>query len=261
MASGSPSGSANSSASGTIEAFAQLVKAEGDFNMETAQGKLYSAQADLTEAETGQVQLTNEEYAVRIQRLKFQQLALRTAQRKAEAAEAQIEENLPRVAQMQATGRTNQYIFASLAQVLQILDQPKVILTVMGTAVPKEACDKSNFRYNNEAPDENAPVPDFSGGNVGMLIDFMENNHLQFVKFHAAHMAVLSALVDLSSAAEDRATAIEGDVAKLRDTTPNAIPSLAGKVPGAPSGGSPGGGSPAGGSPSGDATKSGAPSQ
>jgi hypothetical protein len=225
----------NSTADNTT-AFAKLTKAEGDYNLETAQGQLALAQASVQDAEARREDLGNEEYQLRIDRLRHQQIALRDAERKAAGDLANVNDHLHRVSQLVASGKTNRYIFDSIYQLLVILNEPETVLKVMGATVPLEACGyQNNFRNNSEMRPKLNSTLDFNGSSVGQLIEFLKTNRLELVPFSGAHMAVVEAFSKLSEAAETKATATEAKVTELRDHVEAPLPTPAGNADAEPS--------------------------
>jgi hypothetical protein len=222
MASYNPNYAAN------VEPFSKLVEAMGDYNLKTAQGELAMAQADVLEAKAKREALGNEELELRMQRLNRQIVSLNTAQRKAAAQLKSVQDYIHHVSELENLGRTNRWIFDAVDQLFVILDRPQVTVRVMTAPVPAAACPNTNFHYNNEAPASSAAVPAFPGGNLSDLLDFLKENHLQFVKFRAAHLAVLSALAELSTAAEERAAEVDRKIADLRDHSIASLPTPAG---------------------------------
>jgi len=209
--------------------FASLVKAEADYNLETAQAQLALAQRDVEEAKADRENIGNEEYQLRVDRLAHQQQLLEAARSTANKRLKTVEEYTHRVSQLEAEGRTNQWIFNAVSQLLTMLDQPTLVAGVMGGTVPNEASAEDNFTPNNEAPDD-ATSSVFPGGNVGTLLNWMKKHKLRFVPFQPAHLAVISAFGKLSEAAEKKAADFEAKATALRDQQIPSIPQPGGNA-------------------------------
>lgn len=216
------------------ESFADLIKAEGQFLVSKSQADLNEAQADLTEAQANREQIGNEELQLRVDRMQRQQELLDAAQRKAANDLKTVNVHIQRLSQLESEGRTNRYIFYSITQLLIILNEPGVTLSVMGRTVPDSAFDTPDFALNSDAK-SGATIPPFTGNNLGQLLAFAQKYTLMFVPFSPTHIYILGALAELSAAAAKKAADISADEKANRDQPIAPLPAPGGNATGSAS--------------------------
>ncbi len=229
--SGSGSGSGSSPTGGLgdgMRAYADLLRAQGEFIVDISIAQLNWAKANLVNAQAAFEWQRARELQLLVDRLELELKRLRQDEYKMRALIQQISDTATTFNVIN-TGTTSQFVFQAFNFLLIRAVPTGVVKDSMTVSVPSFSAD--NFVPNNKGV---TPIP-FPGGNVGMLMHFLQKNNYSLEPFREAHVAILGAIQQMVDAANQRISDIQDQMEALRNGTldiwkiPPADP-----VPGAP---------------------------
>lgn len=210
------------------KAFAEVLRAEGEFQVATAQSALLFAQSNLVNAQAAHEWVRVRELTLLVNRLELE--LRKAAKREFELArQASILEDRTRSLQVIKTGKTSPFVFQAFRFIIMRTVPAQQLADIMGT--PVKDADSSQFLPNRAQ----TQIEDFPGGTVGELLTFAERKNYSFSPFSPAHLELLSSFGRLETLAVERAAELRDKVEELTRHMPAPIPEprpVPGNIPG-----------------------------
>ncbi|MBI4405491.1 MAG: hypothetical protein HY537_15110 [Deltaproteobacteria bacterium] len=205
-------GTIYSSPAQDLSAWAEVIRARGDYFGAIAKARLDEAQALYWRAQAASEFQRARELEQFVNRFELELKRLRHDEYEARKRIATIE-NSARSLKPLNIGRTSSYVFSSLRFFWMQVIPPAALGDAMKTKV--DALSATDFSPNGHGADAEG----FSGGNVGKLFSFIEQKNYSLVAWSDAHFAILTCLGVLGAAAEAQIAQLRAYLRELRDGT------------------------------------------
>lgn len=202
--------------SDNVKAYADLVRAEGEYRIAVAQSELLFAQANLTNAQAAHEWQRVRELTLLVNRRALELRRLAKLEYKIQQQAQQLEDRTISL-QVIKTGRTSPYVFQALRFIEMRAIPAPLLAEVMSTHI--RAYEADHFVPNKPG----AEPLDFEGGNLGQLLSFAEKRQFSFAPFSPAHLEVLQGLGKLEQAVIDRTVQLRAQLAELMEKMPRPI--------------------------------------
>ncbi len=190
-----------------VEAYAQLLRAEGEFLRAVAAARLDLAKSWLIEAQAAgewvkvkQLQLLVERLNLELYRLKKQEYKL--------LKKAETIEKWAKQANKIVGGLVNSYSLQGLKVLILNYIPPAKVLAAMTLPAPP---------IKQLMPLGKGEPMDFAGGNVGQLVEFLREYNLTVEPWSPGHIALVEAMITLAAGVDEQLAIIQDLMDQLHE--------------------------------------------
>jgi hypothetical protein len=196
--------------SDNMHAFADLVRAQGEYQKNVAEAQLLYAQAQLVQAQAlGELQRARE-LQLLVNRAR-RELTLLTRDENTLRRRVKAIEDRAELAETILAGRVTPVSMQAFVWLQTHAVGPQDSLKAMTQSLP--AIPASEFSVS-----PGRVLPPFAGENVGQLVDHLRRHNVSVVPWGIAHQAIAQALVAMSTSVNEKVAGIRQDLVTLRDS-------------------------------------------